>query len=220
MKSTSSLRSVVFKFVAPVALFAAVFAMLGASEAQAQMRGGFSRARVSIVSGGLLQSSGHSCGRQTSSRHYHNHCYYEQPYYQQSYYQTSVTPTVVYPNSVVTANPVVVANPVVANPVPLADITLVNPAENGTTLSYTLDGMAYSLAPGYSQRVNQVCVIEFDRGGYAGLARFTISRGTYTFTVTNGAWNLVDSTYSTYSNSSPAAQPPLPGIAANPVPIQ
>ena len=45
-------------------------------------------------------------------------------------------------------------------------IKIVNPAKNGVTLNYTLDGNAFTIPPGYSQdlREDRAWVIEFSRG--------------------------------------------------------
>ena len=68
-------------------------------------------------------------------------------------------------------NPYVVARPVVADPVPEATfsggpITITNPATNKETLSYTLNGIAYTILPGYSQdfRADRAWAIQFSRG--------------------------------------------------------
>jgi hypothetical protein len=112
----------------------------------------------------------------------------------------------------------VTSTSVPSNPAPLAKITLVNPSQNGVTLAYELDGVSYSLAPGYQQEVRRVCVIEFDCGGSAGLARYTLSNGTYTFTPANGAWDLFHSSTDTpgaAQNAGPASDPvPITGARA------
>ena len=49
-------------------------------------------------------------------------------------------------------------------------ITITNPATNFATLSYTLDGRAYTIPPGYRQelREDRAWVIQFSRGAEAG----------------------------------------------------
>ncbi len=102
---------------------------------------------------------------------------------------------------------------VVSNPSPPAQFTVVNPKENGVTLSFTLDGVRYLLEPGYKLEVRRVCVIEFDKGGAAGKARYRVSDGKYTFTARNGEWDLLHSKVDTSEAEEQS------GLAANPVPV-
>ena len=84
------------------------------------------------------------------------------------------------------------ATSVTPNPAPIANITVVNPKSNGVTLTYSLDGQEYLIAPGYSQQIHQACVVEFDRGGDAGAARYSMT-DICTFTPVNGTWELYQS---------------------------
>jgi len=79
-----------------------------------------------------------------------------------------------------------------SNPAPEADIQLINPAKNQITLKYTLNGGTVQLLQaGYSVHINQVSVVEFDRGGGAGRIRYNLTDGTYKFQPTNGGyWGL------------------------------
>jgi hypothetical protein len=99
-----------------------------------------------------------------------------------------------YPPVVIHPRPYVVASYCEddSNPTPAADIRVVNPAENRVTLKYTLNGGAVQLLQaGYSVQINQVSVIEFDRGGGAGRTRYSLTDGTYKFKPTNGGyWGL------------------------------
>lgn len=95
------------------------------------------------------------------------------------------------------AEPYYVARPVPDNPppppAPLGGVIMIfNPAENGVTLNYTLDGAAQTIPPGYSQQLpaDRPWVIEFSRGGGLGLARYGLEPGTYTFTPTPAGWEL------------------------------
>jgi hypothetical protein len=101
-----------------------------------------------------------------------------------------------------------------SNPAPAADIQLVNPAKNQVTLKYTLNGGAVQLLQaGYSAQINQVSVIEFDRGGGAGRARYSMTDGTYTFKPTNGGyWGLFRESAANVSPETTA------DLAANPLP--
>lgn len=95
------------------------------------------------------------------------------------------------------ANAYVVARPVLASPLPEANfsggpITITNPATNNVTLSYTLDGNAYTIAPGYSQelREDRAWEIQFSRGENMDQARYGLQSGLYSFTSTDHGWEL------------------------------
>jgi hypothetical protein len=86
--------------------------------------------------------------------------------------------------------PQVTPNP----PVPsgAAPAVVTNPATNSATLNFQVDGAAYSLAPGETRDfdVSVPHVVQFDRGGGAGMARYSLTSGTYTFTPTAQGWEL------------------------------
>jgi hypothetical protein len=99
-----------------------------------------------------------------------------------------------------------------SNPAPGASIRLVNPAANRVALRYVLDGgSVQSLPAGYQVEINRVSVIEFDRGGSAGRARYTLWDGTYKFLPTSGVWDL-------YRQAVETAAPQLSYAASNPLP--
>jgi hypothetical protein len=124
-------------------------------------------------------------------------------------------PAVVFPRpAIVVPRPaVVVPRPVIVAPVPAvavypqpvavaayptvkrpAYIRVANPATNTAPVSYTLDGYPYVIQPGFVQELAETYVIEFDRGGVFGVARYNMSDGTYTFTLTPaGSWELYHS---------------------------
>ncbi|MGO9110977.1 MAG: hypothetical protein ACLP9L_17280 [Thermoguttaceae bacterium] len=88
-----------------------------------------------------------------------------------------------------------------SNPGPTADaaakfsggpITITNPATNHATVSYTLDGNAYTIPPGYSQdvREDRAWAIQFSRGTNLGQARYALQSGLYSFTSTDHGWEL------------------------------
>ena len=60
------------------------------------------------------------------------------------------------------------------------------------TLNYTLDGIAYSIPPGYSQefREDRAWVIQFSRAANVDQARYGLQSGQYTFTSTDRGWEL------------------------------
>lgn len=79
---------------------------------------------------------------------------------------------------------------------------LVNPEENGESVSYLLDDHPYTMQTGQSQRLNREYTIEFDRGGEYGAARYSLPVGTYEFTITDRGWDLRKKTYeATIDNS-------------------
>lgn len=90
--------------------------------------------------------------------------------------------------------PVVVSSPiVVSNPLPaIVPVAVVNPANTGATLTYSIDGVRYDLAPGARQelRLPGARTIQFDRGGSFGLATYPLYEGVYTFRATGGGWDL------------------------------
>lgn len=101
-------------------------------------------------------------------------------------------PPVVYRPIIVESAPVY-PETTVSNPVPVADIQLINPAENQWTLSFRFEGEdeVQSLSAGYSIEINRPVVIVFDRGGGSGWARYQLTDGTYKFVASGGQWDLV-----------------------------
>lgn len=96
-----------------------------------------------------------------------------------------------------TANAYVVQRPILANPLPGANfsggpIRITNPATSQATLSYTLDGVAYTIAPGYSQdlREDRAWVIQFSRGANLDQAQYGLQSGLYSFGSTDHGWEL------------------------------
>ena len=75
-------------------------------------------------------------------------------------------------------NPYVVRRPIVNN-FSGGLIKIANPAANQETLSYTLDGNAYTISPGYSQefREDRDWVVEFSRGENLEQARYGLQSG-------------------------------------------
>jgi hypothetical protein len=112
-----------------------------------------------------------------------------------------VSPVVYRPTVVVPANPVISAP---------AAIQLVNPLQNQVALTYRLNsGIVQVLPAGGSVSIYRESVIEFDRGGAAGLARYGLTSGAYKFVPVNGHWTLVQEATSSIAVAAP--------ITANPV---
>ena len=85
-------------------------------------------------------------------------------------------------------------------------IKIINPAKNGATLNYTLDGNAFSLPPGYSQelREDRAREIQFSRGANLAPTRYGLQAGLYTFARTDGGLELYHSEFPKMA----APQPP------------
>jgi len=92
------------------------------------------------------------------------------------------------------AAPYVVQRPVLENPIFSGlPIEITNPATSGVTLSYVLNDVTYSMAPGYGQNLtlDRSWVISFSRGGNFGPARYGLEPGLYTFELTaDHGWEL------------------------------
>ena len=104
-----------------------------------------------------------------------------------------VHPPVIVQPPIVYRQPVVVYAGVAANPAPAPiDATVVNPAGSGATLSFTIHGVRYLLAPGTQQTLHFAGprTVEFDRGGEFGIARYSLRTGVYTFAATDRGWTL------------------------------
>ncbi len=128
--------------------------------------------------------------------------------------QVPVSPTFVGPPSPSSAGIGPVGGPAVANPAtynvspPLRTITVLisNPAETGVPINFAVDGTAYSVPSGYTQKVTATAssVVEFDRGDLFGDGRYGLSDGGYEFRYTDKGWEL----YKTQ------AKPPVPMTAS------
>jgi hypothetical protein len=71
-------------------------------------------------------------------------------------------------------------------------LTLVNPRDAGGAINYALDGNAYTIEPDSVQDVTGQgpWVIAFDRGLDGAQARYSLTPGRYTFTLTDKGWEL------------------------------
>jgi hypothetical protein len=95
------------------------------------------------------------------------------------------------------ANAYAVERPILDDSQPAANfsggpITITNPATNNVTLSYMLDGIAYTIAPGYTQDFSEdrAWVIQFSRGENSEQVQYGLQSGLYTFTSTDQGWEL------------------------------
>lgn len=96
---------------------------------------------------------------------------------------------------------------VVPNTVPPQNekrLLLVNPKDSGGPVRYSLDGNPYNCEPGNVQDVAGPgsWLVEFDRGTGGETARYTLTEGTYTFTVTEKGWELYNTTYTVALDNS------------------
>lgn len=99
-------------------------------------------------------------------------------------------------------------------PIPSVDapgVVLLNPKRNGGSVNYTLNDVRFSMAPGYEQKLpgGRSWIIEFDRGGSFGTARYGLTPGTYAFAVTERGWAVSRVT------DSVAADPSVPAPSAS-----
>jgi hypothetical protein len=92
-------------------------------------------------------------------------------------------------------------------------IKIVNPASSGVTLTYTLNGAAYSIPPGFSQTLvaDRLWTIQFSRGAGFGDARYGLDSGVYTFGSSDHGWELY---HAALVDSAPL------GGSMNPMPSQ
>ena len=84
-------------------------------------------------------------------------------------------------------------------------LVLVNPKDSGGPVNYLLDGKSSTSEPGTTQTLSgqPTWQVEFDRGEASGQARYTLTEGTYTFTVTEKGWELYRTKFDvTLDNSS------------------
>lgn len=72
-------------------------------------------------------------------------------------------------------------------------IKVLNLADSGSEIRYSLNGSEYSIKPGYAQYLDsdRQWVIEFGSGGTKGDVRYTLSPGTFKFKITETGWDLV-----------------------------
>ena len=74
-------------------------------------------------------------------------------------------------------------------------ISIVNPATNTKTLSYSLGGAAFTIPPGYGQNFHEdrAWAIRFSPGGNRDDVLYRLQTGLYTFTSTDHGWELYHS---------------------------
>jgi len=96
-------------------------------------------------------------------------------------------------------------------------IKLLCPVTAPSPLTYSLNGHAYTIQPGYSQsfREDREWTLEFKRGTEAGdVARYSLKAGTYSFVVGANGWELQQPGQSPAAATLPDA--PLPDLTTTP----
>jgi hypothetical protein len=90
-------------------------------------------------------------------------------------------------------------------------IKIVNPAINGVTLNYTLNGNVFTIPPGYSQdlREDRAWVIQFSRGENLDQARYGLHSGVYKFGRTDHGWELYRSELAQMVAPAAPTNPPM-----------
>ena len=113
------------------------------------------------------------------------------------------------PNSSIATNSLPLQRPAQ----PVGNIKLTCPKTAAGSLTYTLNGQAYSIQPGYSQnfRDDRAWTLEFKRGGDASeVVRYSLKAGTYKFSSGVTGWELVQSA------ASASDLPPEPALDLSP----
>ena len=74
-------------------------------------------------------------------------------------------------------------------------ISIINPATNNTTLTYSLGGDAFTIPPGYRQNFHEdrAWAIRFSPGDNRDEVLYRLHTGLYTFTSTDHGWELYHS---------------------------
>ena len=99
-----------------------------------------------------------------------------------------------------------------------SQVLILNPAENQSTLAYSINGQSYTLKAGDSHRLDAMpdMTIEFDRGLSGDPARYPLTAGTYTFKSTDKGWDLVSDSPSASATPGLVADTPQTTLAGAP----
>jgi hypothetical protein len=105
---------------------------------------------------------------------------------------TPVTTTIQNPPANVAASSPRLPSPPTRQAVASSPVVIRNTAGRGASVSFLLDDRSEELRDGQSRAfTGSTHVIEFDRGGDLGTARYELTTGVYAFTVTEQGWELV-----------------------------
>ena len=90
-----------------------------------------------------------------------------------------------------------------------------NPARTGVPVNYTLNDVRCTMAAGYQQKLpgERAWIIEFDRGGSFGTARYSLTPGKYAFAVTERGWDVFRRTAAAVAAEAAAPAPAAPDVA-------
>ncbi|HEY4260193.1 MAG TPA: hypothetical protein VGM98_08535 [Schlesneria sp.] len=178
----------------------------------------------SFNNGAMIGALGALAAQQQVQQHqgHHHHHHHQQQQGSNGYWSNGTfyyytTPTVV--QSVVPQQVYVAPVPqnylpaAVAAPVNYAGtITILNPAESGGEVAYSLNGSTYSIKPGYSQVIanDRSWLITFGSGGPRGDVRYTLTNGTFKFKPMTDGWELVRASEQAMVAQNPPAPAPAP----------
>jgi len=97
------------------------------------------------------------------------------------------------------------ANPLPTPSLPTKPVVLVNPEATNQAVAFLIDGKEGSLDVGQYLELStaDAMIIEFDRGGRFGNAKYSLTEGVFTFKLTDEGWDLNRKTFAvTLDNSS------------------
>lgn len=99
-------------------------------------------------------------------------------------------------------------------------IKIVNPANSGNVINYSLNGFQYAIRPGESQSLvnDRAWVIQFDRGGEFGSARYSLNPGSYEFTPSVNGWEIFHESPQVSQSNNVMANPAINRLPSNPAP--
>jgi hypothetical protein len=83
-------------------------------------------------------------------------------------------------------------------------VILNNPKSSRGKVNYTLDGKAFSMEPGFTHELpgGRTYLLEFDKGGTFGKARYSLAEGTFDFGVGPQGWDVFSKTYEAILDNS------------------
>jgi hypothetical protein len=98
-----------------------------------------------------------------------------------------------------------------------SQVLIVNPAENQSTLAYSINGQSFTLKAGERHRLDGMpdMTIEFDRGLSGDPAKLPLTAGTYTFKATDKGWDLVSDSPSASPTPDLVLSAPQNGLVVN-----
>jgi hypothetical protein len=177
------------------ATLAAAFNFGDLSEAKAQLYFGNGRVGVGIGIGGMYGGYGYRGYGYGYPYGYGGYPGFGYPGYGSGFYGgVQVVPRTYNNYGYSTPQRTVVANPMPTPPREGAGlpIKIVSPEDAGAPIAYSLNEYDYTIQPGESQTLvnDRQWTITFDRGGNFGTAEYSLSPGTYEFTLTAKGWEV------------------------------